>query len=87
MPNPDTVGSGRAVATKRPMIARIWHGWTKTEDAKAYEKLLRDEICRLGRQWEILCDFDDDLNNPKFAVALWRDRYFINPFVEQVYAR
>jgi antibiotic biosynthesis monooxygenase (ABM) superfamily enzyme len=26
------------------MIARIWHGWTKTEDAKAYEKLLRDEI-------------------------------------------
>ena len=26
------------------MIARIWHGWTKLEDAKAYEKLLRDEI-------------------------------------------
>ena len=26
------------------MIARIWHGWTKSEDAKAYEKLLRDEI-------------------------------------------
>ena len=26
------------------MIARIWHGWTKPEDAKAYEKLLRDEI-------------------------------------------
>ena len=26
------------------MIARIWHGWTKTEDAKAYKKLLRDEI-------------------------------------------
>jgi antibiotic biosynthesis monooxygenase (ABM) superfamily enzyme len=26
------------------MIARIWHGWTKREDAKAYEKLLRDEI-------------------------------------------
>jgi len=26
------------------MIARIWHGWTKSADANAYEKLLRDEI-------------------------------------------
>jgi antibiotic biosynthesis monooxygenase (ABM) superfamily enzyme len=26
------------------MIARIWRGWTKPEDAKAYEKLLLDEI-------------------------------------------
>ncbi len=26
------------------MIARIWLGWTKPEDAKEYEKLLRDEI-------------------------------------------
>ena len=26
------------------MIARIWHGWTKSADAKAYETLLRDEI-------------------------------------------
>jgi antibiotic biosynthesis monooxygenase (ABM) superfamily enzyme len=26
------------------MIARIWRGWTKAADAKAYEKLLRDEI-------------------------------------------
>lgn len=26
------------------MIARIWHGWTKPEDAKAYENLLRHEI-------------------------------------------
>ena len=26
------------------MIARIWHGWTKPEDANAYEKMLRDEI-------------------------------------------
>jgi antibiotic biosynthesis monooxygenase (ABM) superfamily enzyme len=26
------------------MIARIWHGWTKPEDAKAYEQLLHDEI-------------------------------------------
>jgi antibiotic biosynthesis monooxygenase (ABM) superfamily enzyme len=26
------------------MIARIWHGWTKREDAKTYEEMLRDEI-------------------------------------------
>jgi antibiotic biosynthesis monooxygenase (ABM) superfamily enzyme len=26
------------------MIARIWHGWTKPEDAKTYEELLRNEI-------------------------------------------
>ena len=26
------------------MIARIWQGWTNPADAKAYEKLLRDEI-------------------------------------------
>ena|SRR5437763_1072722 len=26
------------------MIARIWRGWTKPEDAKTYEKLLREEI-------------------------------------------
>jgi antibiotic biosynthesis monooxygenase (ABM) superfamily enzyme len=26
------------------MIARIWHGWTKPENAKTYEEILRDEI-------------------------------------------
>src|SRR5207247_5618449 len=26
------------------MIARIWRGWTKRADAKAYEEMLRDEI-------------------------------------------
>lgn len=26
------------------MIARIWHGWTKPQDAEAYENMLRDEI-------------------------------------------
>jgi antibiotic biosynthesis monooxygenase (ABM) superfamily enzyme len=26
------------------MIARIWHGWTKSEDAKTYEEMLRGEI-------------------------------------------
>jgi hypothetical protein len=26
------------------MIARIWHGWIKPENADAYEKLLKEEI-------------------------------------------
>ena len=26
------------------MICRIWHGWTKPENADAYERLLREEI-------------------------------------------
>jgi antibiotic biosynthesis monooxygenase (ABM) superfamily enzyme len=26
------------------MIARVWHGWTKREGAKAYENMLREEI-------------------------------------------
>lgn len=26
------------------MIARVWHGWTKRQDAKAYEEMLRHEI-------------------------------------------
>src|SRR5437764_4741610 len=26
------------------MIARIWHGWTKPQDAKTYQEMLRKEI-------------------------------------------
>lgn len=26
------------------MIARLWHGWTKPENAEAYENLLRTQI-------------------------------------------
>jgi hypothetical protein len=26
------------------MIARVWGGWTKTENADAYEKLLREVV-------------------------------------------
>ena len=44
MRNPDSVGSDHALRTEHPMIARIWHGWTKPADAKAYEQMLRDEI-------------------------------------------
>ena len=41
---PNGAPGGRALPTELPMIARIWHGWTKSADAKAYQKLLRDEI-------------------------------------------
>lgn len=34
------------------MIARIWHGWTKPENADAYENLLRDEMFPSIRQVE-----------------------------------
>lgn len=26
------------------MIARIWHGWTTQDNARAYERLLREEV-------------------------------------------
>jgi hypothetical protein len=26
------------------MIGRIWHGWTKPENADRYERLLKEEI-------------------------------------------
>lgn len=26
------------------MIARVWHGWTRAEDADGYERLLNEEI-------------------------------------------
>lgn len=26
------------------MIARLWHGWTTSENAEAYERLLRSEV-------------------------------------------
>src|SRR3712207_2162896 len=27
-----------------PMIGRIWHGWTKPENADKYERLLKEEV-------------------------------------------
>lgn len=46
----------------------------------------RAEIARheatLVRRWAILCDLDDDLNNPKIAVELWAQRAEIDDLVE-----
>lgn len=30
--------------TERETIVRVWHGWTRPEDATAYERLLTDEL-------------------------------------------
>lgn len=38
------VDCGKKEKEDRTVIARIWHGWTKPETAKAYEDMLRDEI-------------------------------------------
>ncbi len=35
------------------MIARIWHGWTTTENAGAYEELLSKEIFAAIRERQI----------------------------------
>src|SRR5262249_24499693 len=43
-PPPRWAGYGRALPMERPMIARIWRGWTKPADAKTYKKMLRGEI-------------------------------------------
>ncbi|PYJ69971.1 MAG: hypothetical protein DME76_07195 [Verrucomicrobia bacterium] len=37
-------GHALTITLVRHMIARIWHGWTKRADAKAYKEMLRDEI-------------------------------------------
>jgi hypothetical protein len=38
----------------------------------------------LVRQWAILTDLDDDLNNPKLAIELWQQRAEIDALVEQL---
>ena len=38
----------------------------------------------LIRQWGILCDLDDDLNDPKTAIELWEQRENINRLVESL---
>lgn len=61
------------------MIARIWHGWTTSENAKAYEMLLRDEIfpwiegrkIRGYRGVQLLRREEDDA--VEFVTIMWFD--------------
>ena len=43
---------------------------------------LRGELKSLHRQWEILCDFDEDLAAAKTAVAMFAEREVIDSFIE-----
>ena len=58
------------------MIARIWHGWTKSADAKAYETILRDEIFPsiAAREIEGYCGAElflrEDLDEVEFITLL-----------------
>ena len=42
------------------------------------------EEASLIRQWAILCDLDDDLNDPKMVLELWEQRGLINNFLESL---
>lgn len=49
--------------------------------ANAGQKFLSEEEQRLGREWQILCDLDDDLQNPAIVVEGWGNRAEIDNFV------
>ena len=56
------------------MICRIWHGWTKAEDASAYEDYLRDELFprverELGGRGQVLRRNDGD--EVAFVTLVW----------------
>ena len=39
-----SIESAPVAKGEHSMIMRMWHGWTKTQDADEYNRLLRDEI-------------------------------------------
>jgi len=45
-------------------------------------ELIAEHEDSLIRQWEILCDIDDDLNEPGTAIELWQDRHVIDVLIE-----
>ncbi len=58
------------------MICRVWHGWTKPEDADAYERYLREELFPrverdLGGRGEVLRRSDGD--EVAFVTLVWFD--------------
>ncbi len=46
------------------------------------KKLICAVEAELVRRWAILCDFDDDLNNPKLVLELWKQRSDVERLVE-----
>jgi DNA primase len=51
---------------------------------EARKRALAKHEADLIRQWAILTDLDDDLNNPKTALELWRQRADIDGLVESL---
>jgi len=52
----------------------------KQSDADLF--LIEEHEVSLDRQWEILGDLDDDLNDPEKALELWENRAEIEWFIE-----
>jgi heme-degrading monooxygenase HmoA len=64
------------------MIARIWHGWTKPENADTYEKLLQEEIFPSiaakkvhGYKGIRLLRRNLDRNEVEFVTIMWFDSW------------
>jgi hypothetical protein len=64
------------------MIARIWHGWTKSKNADTYEKLLQEEIFpgiaakkADGYKGMRLLRRNVDRNEVEFVTIMWFDSW------------
>jgi len=61
------------------MICRIWHGWTRPEEADAYERLLREKVFPQIRSRGIRGFAEIDLlrreteTETEFATLMWFD--------------
>jgi len=77
------------------MIARIWHGWTQTENAVTYEKLLQEEIFPsiaakkvLGYKGIRLLRRKIDRNEVEFVTIMWFDSWqAVKEFAGEDYER
>jgi heme-degrading monooxygenase HmoA len=77
------------------MIARIWHGWTKPENADTYEKLLQEEIFPgiaakkvHGYKGIRLLRRNVDRNEVEFVTIMWFDSWkAVKEFAGEDYER
>lgn len=76
------------------MIARIWHGWTRPEDADAYETLLRSEVLPgirriegYGGAYVLRADVDGGTRVEFVTVTLWETVDAIRAFAGDDYER
>jgi heme-degrading monooxygenase HmoA len=76
------------------VIARIWHGWARPENADAYESLLRSEVLPsihridgYGGAYVLRADVDDGTLVEFVTVTLWETIDAIRAFPGDDYAR